>query len=61
MVNDDLRQLAKDNNVRLWQVASEYGITDGNFSRKLRRELSEQEKQKITQIILRLSKAGVAS
>lgn len=56
MRNDDIREEAKKAGVRLWQVAAEYGCNDGNFSRKLRHELPEQEKEKILEIIGRLSK-----
>lgn len=42
--NNDIRQLAKDRGVRLWELAEKYGLNDGNFSRKLRRELPEKEK-----------------
>lgn len=43
--------------MRLWQIADELGINDGNFSRKLRRELSADEKAKIYAIVARLSDA----
>ena len=54
--NLDIRQEAKAAGVMLWQIASECGCNDSNFSRRLRRELSSDEKQKIRQIIARLSK-----
>jgi len=34
-----------------WQIADRLGITDSSFSRKLRKELPPEEKQKIRQII----------
>ena len=37
--------------IRLWQIAEALGITDGNFSRRLRRELSETDKERILHII----------
>lgn len=43
-------------NIKLWQVADRLGITDGNFSRRLRRELSDAEKKKILSIIEEISK-----
>lgn len=49
--NKDLRQAAKAANVRLWQIADALGITDATLSRRLRRELSREEKQKILEII----------
>ena len=51
MCNTDIREYAVKNNVRLWQVAQELHINDGNFSRKLRVELSQEEKQRIKDII----------
>lgn len=51
MNNLDIRKVAEQSNVKLWQIADYLGITDGNFSRKLRRELPEEEKQKILAII----------
>lgn len=51
MLNQDIRTAAKEAGVFLWQVAARYGINDGNFSRKLRKELPAEEKQKILGII----------
>ncbi len=49
--NNDIKQQAKISGVCLWQVAQRLGINDGNFSRKLRNELSEKEKERIFNII----------
>lgn len=54
MHNKEIRSAAKNAGVRLWEVAAAYGINDGNFSRKLRRELPQEEKEKILAIIDRL-------
>ena len=51
MNNLDIRTVAEQSNVKLWRIADYLGITDGNFSRKLRKELPEAEKQKIIAII----------
>lgn len=51
MSNKDIRTAAKEAGVFLWQVAAMYGISDGNFSRKLRRELPMEEKKRILGII----------
>ena len=56
MKNKDVREAAKAAGVKLWQIADKLGITDGNFSRKLRKELPEAEKQKILLIIDELSR-----
>ena len=44
VMNEGIRKLAKDRGVRLWEVAELYGVNDGNFSRRLRHELPENEK-----------------
>lgn len=62
MKNNDIKEAAKQAGVRLWQVAEAYGMNDGNFSRKLRKELPQEEKEKILEIIDRLAREqqGVA-
>lgn len=54
MNNKEIRTAAKNAGVRLWEVAAAYGINDGNFSRKLRQELPQGEKEKILSIIAQL-------
>ncbi len=49
--NKDIREYAEKHNVRLWQIANALHINDGNFSRKLRVELSEEKKAEIKTII----------
>ncbi len=49
--NRDIRRAAAFSGVCLWQIADSLGITDANFSRKLRRELPADEKEKIMQIM----------
>lgn len=56
MCNIDIRQAAADAGVRLWQIADEIGLNDGNFSRKLRKELPVEEKQRIFGIIEKFAK-----
>lgn len=58
MKNRDIRNAAAGNGVFLWQVADVLGIADSSFSRKLRNELSAEEKQKILAIITQLAKGG---
>lgn len=55
MTNQDIRQTAAGAGVKLWQIADALGIADCNFSRKLRKELPQEEKDKILAIIERLS------
>lgn len=54
-MNQDIKNYAKSKGVRLWQIAAVLHINDSNFSRKLRKELSEAQKQEIIQIIDRIA------
>ena len=50
-MNQKIREYAKEKGVKLWQVADELKIADGQLSRKLRYELSEAETDQIIEII----------
>lgn len=54
--NKEIREAAKSADICLWQVAEKIGVNDGNFSRKLRKELPQQEKEHILTIIDTLAK-----
>ena len=56
MANRRIREAAANAGVKLWQIAERYGCNDGNFSRKLRRELPDIEQEKILQIIAEVRK-----
>ena len=56
MQNNEIREEIKAANLRFWQVAEKFGLNDGNFSRRLRHELSDADKTKIREIIAHLSK-----
>ena len=51
MHNSDLRNYAASKGVKLWEIAEKLGINDGNLSRKLRRELSDDEKARCFKLI----------
>lgn len=55
MANEDIRGYAKVNKVKLWHIADALNITDAHFSRKLRYELSADEKRKIMKLIDQLA------
>lgn len=55
VANIEIRNAAKSAGICLWQVAEKLGINDGNFSRKLRRELPSEEREKVLDIIRMLS------
>lgn len=54
--NIEIRQEAAGAGVKLWQIADKLGITDSYFSRKLRKEFTNEEKEKIRAIIAELAK-----
>lgn len=57
MKNIDLRTECKQANVFLWQIAEAMGICDMTLSRKLRKELPQDQKDKIKTLIAEI-KAG---
>ena len=54
--NEEIRKLAKDRDIKLWEIAEQLGCADATLSRKLRRELPEAEKKEILAIIERLAR-----
>ena len=57
MSGAEIKKTILDNGLKLWQVAYALGITDGNFSRKLRKDFTESETEQIFAIIEELKKA----
>ena len=57
MKNQEIRRAAVASSVKLWRIADALGITDSSFSRKLRKELPQEEKEKIFSIIQQLARA----
>ena len=55
MCNQDIRRAAAGAGVKLWQIADTLGIADCSLSRKLRKELPQEEKERIFSIIQKLS------
>lgn len=49
--NSDVRTKARENGVRLWEIADKLGISEPTITRKLRRELPADEKKKMLAII----------
>ena len=52
--NQDIRNAVEENGFKLWELAEALGIYDGNLSRKLRRELPNDQKQYILKTIDRM-------
>lgn len=59
-VNFEIKKAAKQAGVCLWQVAEALGIPDHEFSRKLRHELPQAEKERIFTIISKIAEGGAA-
>lgn len=56
MNNLEIRRAAGSYGIRLWQVAAEIGMNDSAFSRKLRKEFSQEEKERVLAAINKLAK-----
>lgn len=52
MRNKDIRQEIKESGICHWMIAEQLGISDVTFSRRLRKELSTNEKNRIREIII---------
>lgn len=55
LANQEIRNAAKQRGIRLWQAADALGITDATFSRKLRHELQEDEREQVLGVIAQLA------
>ncbi len=55
MTGDEVKKLIFSNGLKCWQVAYAWGISDGNFSRKLRKPFIESDTQKLYEIISKLT------
>ena len=53
--NVAIREKAKECGVKLWMVAEALGIADSALSRKLRRELSANEREQVLSVIDQLA------
>lgn len=49
--NRDIRDAVETRGFRLWELADALGMQDSNLSKKLRRELSPQEKEHYFKVI----------
>ena len=56
MKNKDIRAAIADAGLRMWQVAEALNIADTTFCRKLRRELSDEDKARVYAAIAELAK-----
>lgn len=54
MTGAEIKQSILAAGLKVWQVAYAYGVTDSNFSRKLRRDFSDKDTQIVMDIIEKL-------
>ncbi len=52
--NVEIREMIEKSGLKYWHIAAKLGISASYFSVKLRAELTDQEKEKIKQIIKEL-------
>lgn len=55
MNNKDIRAAAKNNGVKMWQIAEALNIQDSALSRKMRHELPDEERTQILEVIHRIA------
>ena len=55
MNNKEIRNAAGGYGLKLWEVAEASGMNESAFSRKIRKELPQEEKQRILEAIDRLA------
>lgn len=55
MEGKEIKAYILNSGVRCWQVAEGLGMTDSNFSRRLRKPFDEKEVAKIQAVILKLT------
>lgn len=51
MTGAEVREMIIHAGLRLWQVADKLGMSDGNFSRRLRFDFNESEVEQVKKII----------
>ena len=54
--NIEIRKAFLETGVNKWEVAEKLGMTDSSFSRKLRKEMSNFEKDSIINLIYQIQK-----
>lgn len=60
MNNLRIRQAAAQARIKLWEIADALGITDSSLSRKLRKELPDDEQERILAIIQRIKESDAS-
>lgn len=58
MNGQEVKALIKGSGLKCWQVAEEWGLCDGNFSRRLRKPFNADEVKRVHRIIDKLKSEG---
>ena len=58
--NPDVRQAIKEAGLKHWHIAEALGISDGHFSRILRYEMSQEQKEEVFKAIKELENLKTA-
>ena len=56
MTGQEIKSMILESGVKLWEVAELWGLSDGNFSRRLRKPFNDNEVNRIKEIIRKLNK-----
>lgn len=59
MANEDIKTAIKKYRLKHWEVAKQYGLSDTNFSKMLRTQLSDEKKIKVAEAIKSLIEKNV--
>ena len=58
MTGTEARALIKNSGLKFWQVAEQYGLNDGNFSRRLRKTFENDDCERLKNAIIAAKKAN---
>lgn len=56
MNGSEVKKMIMESDVHIWQVADKWGVAEATFSRRLRRPFSQEEVERIKEIIDELKK-----
>ncbi len=54
MTGSEVKEYIYSNGLKCWQVAAAFGLSDGNFSRKLRKPFSADDVERLKKIVVEL-------
>ncbi len=60
IANQDIRKEVREKGFKLWELANAMGIYDGNLSRKLRTEMTDNQKSEIRVLLKKMAEERTA-